>query len=203
MPKILIACEQSQVVCLAFRKKGLNAFSNDILPCYGNHPEWHIIGDAQFVVKGNNTFKLQDGNNIKVVGHWDLIIAHPPCTMLSHVSAVALSKGLHTKKDIERAASFFLSMLNAPCKHIAVENPAPLKIAKLPKYNQIIQPYNFGHPFSKRVCLWLKNLPPLLPTLGYYNKYKSWHDCSNSPSRRARTFEGIAEAMANQWGSLV
>lgn len=202
--KILIACEQSQVVCAAFRKLGFEAYSNDLLKCYGNHPEWHIIGDAQLVIKGCAAFHLQNGSTVEIESQWSLIIAHPPCTMLTHVSAVAFAKGLHTNEDIKHAASFFLSMLNAPCDLIAVENPAPMKIAGLPKYQQIIQPYNFGHPFSKRVCLWLKGLPPLIPTRGYYVKHEQWiKHCSGCSRRRAKTFEGIAEAMALQWGGLL
>lgn len=202
--KVLIACEQSQVVCSAFRSLGFEAYSNDLLPCYGGHPEWHIVGDAQLIVEGCAAFPLQDGCTVNIDGRWSLIIAHPPCTMLTHSSAVALSKGLHTLEDVKQAASFFLSMLHAPCDLVAIENPAPMRLAGLPKYQQIIQPYNFGHPFSKRVCLWLKNLPPLIPTRGYYVEHAQWlRHCSGTPRRRSKTFEGIAEAMALQWGSLL
>lgn len=203
MDKVLIACEQSQVVCAAFRTIGIEAYSNDILPCYGGHPEWHIIGDAAQVVKGKNKFNLQNDYNVVVEGEWDLIIAHPPCTMLTHSSAVALANGKHTIEDVERAACFFMEMLNAPCRHVAVENPAPMKIAGLPPYAQVIQPYQFGHPYSKRVCLWLKNLPPLLPMGAYYTTHRQWiKHCAGSPRRRSKTFEGIAAAMAAQWGTL-
>ena len=202
--RVLIACEQSQVVCSAFRRLGYEAFSNDIENCYGGHPEWHIIGDAQHVVKGHAAFNLQSGGTLLVDGSWDLLIAHPPCTMLTHCSAVALSKGLHSIDDVKKGAQFFLNMLNAPVKMVAVENPAPMKIAGLPPYNQIVQPYNFGHPFSKRACLWLKNLPPLIPVRGYYVEHKQWlKHCAGNPRRRSKTFEGIAEAMALQWGSLL
>lgn len=202
--RVLIACEQSQVVCSAFRRLGYEAFSNDIENCYGGHPEWHIIGDAQHVVKGHAAFNLQSGGTLLVDSSWDLLIAHPPCTMLTHCSAVALSKGLHSIDDVKKGAQFFLNMLNAPVKMVAVENPAPMKIAGLPRYNQIVQPYNFGHPFSKRACLWLKNLPPLIPVRGYYVEHKQWlKHCAGNPRRRSKTFEGIAEAMALQWGSLL
>lgn len=201
--RVLIACEQSQTVCLAFRALGHEAYSNDVLPCYGGHPEWHIIGDARRVVKGHGWFNTEFGTIVSCPGNWDIIIAHPPCTMLTHVSAVALSKGLHTMDDIEEARSFFLDMFNAPAERVAVENPAPMKICRLPKYTQIIQPYQFGHPYSKRVCLWLRNLPTLLPMRGYYEEHRQWlKHCSRRPARRAKTFEGIAEAMAEQWGSL-
>ena len=202
MSNILIACEQSQVVCAAFRHAGYTAFSNDLLPCYGGHPEWHLIGDAAQVVKGG-CWQTESGASI-FVEKWDLIIAHPPCTMLTHVSAVALSKGLHTLEQVKEGARFFMEMLNAPCEHVAVENPAPMKIANLPPYNQIVQPYMFGHKYSKRVCLWLRNLPPLIPMLGYYTEHLQWNKhCAGNARRRSRTFEGIAEAMAYQWGGLL
>lgn len=201
--KVLIACECTQVVCAAFRAVGVEAYSNDIMPCLGSHPEWHIIGDAREVVKGTNRFITEFGNVVSIKGSWDIVIAHPPCTMLTHSSAVALAKGQHTMADIEEARSFFLDMLNAPAQHVAVENPAPMKICGLPKYTQLIQPYQFGHPYSKRVCLWLRNLPPLLPMRGYYVEHQQWlRHCSSAQHRRARTFDGIAEAMAEQWGSL-
>lgn len=203
--KVLIACEQSQVVCSAFRRLGIEAYSNDILPCYGGHPEWHILGDARRVVKGLGFFPLENGHVLNMGREfWGMIIAHPPCTMLTHSSAVALSQGKHDMEDVKNAALFFLQMLYAPCRMVAVENPAPMAIAKLPRYSQIIQPYNFGHPFSKRVCLWLRGLPPLLPMSGYYTEHQEWvKHCAGNARRRSKTFEGIAEAMAAQWGSLL
>lgn len=201
--RVLIACERSQVVCAAFRAVGVEAYSNDILPCLGSHPEWHIIGDARETVKGANRFITEFGNIVTIEGNWDIVIAHPPCTMLTHSSAVALAKGLHSMEDIREARRFFLDMLNAPAERVAVENPAPMKICGLPNYTQVIQPYQFGHPYSKRVCLWLRNLPPLLPMRGYYVEHQQWlRHCSSAQHRRARTFDGIAEAMAEQWGSL-
>lgn len=201
---VLVACERSQVVCSAFRALGHSAYSNDILPCLGLHPEWHIIGDAAQVIEGMSIFNTEFGNIVTIKGRWDLIIAHPPCTMLTHSSAVALSQGKHTLEDVKAGSIFFMKMLNAPASRVAVENPAPMKCAGLPGYSQIIQPYQFGHPYSKRVCLWLKNLPPLLPTRGYYVEHEPWlRHCSSSQHRRARTFEGIAEAMALQWGGLL
>lgn len=203
-PQVLIACEQSQVVCMAFRKAGYAAYSCDILPCYGGHPEWHIVGDAAQVINGHGEYTLENGTKINVPRSWTLIIAHPPCTMLTHSSAVALSKGLHTKEDIEKARSFFMTMLEAPAQYVAVENPAPMKFIGLPRYNQIVQPYDFGHPFSKRVCLWLRNLPPILPMRAAYTTHRQWlKHCAGNPRRRSKTFEGIAEAMAMQWGSLL
>lgn len=201
---VLVACEQSQVVCLAFRALGIEAYSCDILPCYGGHPEWHIMCDARRVVKGIGCFPLECGDNLIVTGRWSMVIAHPPCTMLTHSSAVALSKGLHTLDNVREGADFFMEMLSAPSPFVAVENPAPMKIAGLPGYNQIIQPYDFGHPYSKRVCLWLRGVPPLLPTRGYYVEHRQWlKHCAGNSRRRSRTFEGIAEAMACQWGALL
>lgn len=199
---VLIACEQSQTVCTAFRRLGFSAYSNDIEKCYGGHPEWHILGDALIAIQPGRDVTLENGTNWRTP-QWDLIIAHPPCTMLCHVSAVALSQKKHTMEDVSRGAQFFMEILEAPCPRIAVENPAPLKIAKLPRYNQIIQPYEFGHPFSKRVCLWLKNLPPLIATC-YQPEHKEWHEhCSSTSKRRSKTFEGIAQAMSEQWGEQI
>ena len=204
VPKVLVACEQSQVVCKAFRENGLNAYSNDLNPCYGGCPEWHIIGDARRVIQGDGRFLLETGDNLLVFGRWDLIIAHPPCTMLTHSSAVALAQGKHTLEDVKEGTVFFLQMLNAPANMVCVENPAPMKIAQLPPYSQIVNPFNFGHPYSKRACLWLRNLPPLQPTRGYYTEHRQWvKHCAGNSRRRAKTFEGIAEAMAIQWGALL
>lgn len=201
---ILIACEQSQTICKAFRHLGFSAYSNDIEPNYGGHPEWHIIGDALEVVKAGQAFKTESGTITPVVDKWNLIIAHPPCTMLTHASAVARSKGLHTQDDIEKATQFFMAMLNAPADHVAIENPAPLKDIGLPRYQQILQPYEFGERFSKRVCLWLVNLPPLICEGGLVPEHKQWlKHCNHTGKRRSKTFEGIAKAMANQWGGWI
>lgn len=197
--KVLIACEQSQTIANAYRARKIEAYSCDILPCYGGHPEYHIIADARHVIKGHGTWSTETGAEVKTTGAWDIIIAHPPCTMLTHVSAVALAQGKHTIQDVEEAAKFFLEMLNAPCDRVAVENPAPMKIAKLPPYNQIIQPWQFGEQYSKRVCLWLRGLPPLLPTC-YVPIHRQWHKhCSSTSKRRSKTFQGIADAIAQQW----
>lgn len=197
--KVLIACEQSQTIANAYRSRNIDAYSCDILPCYGGHPEYHIIGDARYVIKGHGTWASENGTKITITGAWDIIIAHPPCTMLTHVSAVALSQGKHTLQDVEEAAQFFMDMLNAPCDRVAVENPAPMKIANLPPYNQIINPWQFGEPYSKRVCLWLRGLPPLLPTC-YVLNHRQWNKhCSSTPQRRSKTFQGIADAISQQW----
>lgn len=201
---ILIACEQSQVVCAAFRRAGFEAFSSDIERCRGGHPEWHIEGDCLRLLDGFCDFVTADGRPHRLDGRWDLLIAHPPCQMLTHCGAQHYTSGRHSYTDVVEAARFFLRMLAADCRHIAVENPAPMKVAGLPPYSQIIQPYQFGHPYSKRVCLWLRNLPPLIPMTGYYEKHAPWlGHCSGRPARRAQTFAGIAEAMAAQWGDVI
>lgn len=201
---VLVACEESQAVCKAFRNQGFTAFSCDIQPCSGNHPEWHICDNAERVVLGSGNFRLQSGQVLNIRTAWDLIIAHPPCTMLTKSSAVAYSKGLHTDEMIRQARAFFMAMWMAPCEHIAVENPIPMQRAQLPPYTQIIQPWFFGHEFSKATCLWLKNLPPLLPTYAKPVEIKQYlRHCSHSPKRRSKTFPGIAEAMATQWSDCL
>ena len=219
---VLVACEESQRVCIAFREKGHNAFSCDIMECSGGHPEWHIQGDALPLLNGNCRFDTMDGKEHWIECKWDLIIAHPPCTYLTAASAVRLFNKDHTIKDPERfqkgirAAAFFEKLLNADCDQIAIENPVPMKCFSLPHYSQIIEPFMFGDPWRKRTCLWLKNLPELIPTNtvepqglwvgstcanrdpNIYTKYKL---ASNRDSRtRAKTFPGIAKAMAEQWG---
>jgi hypothetical protein len=203
--RVLIACEESQTVCKAFRAKGFDAYSCDIQDCSGGHPEWHLKGDVlQHINKG-----------------WDLIIAHPPCTYLSKAGARWLYAGgkvneARMKQGLE-AKAFFQAMLDAECKYIAVENPTPLKVYQLPEASQAIQPWQFGHPYSKRTLLWLKNLPKLIPTniLTDYRPYlpsntggkKRGQSYSIGVSKNAKesskTFKGVAEAMADQWGAIL
>ena len=157
------------------------------------------------------------------VGEWDLIIAHPPCTYLSNAGAASLYKIINGKTYIERerfekgmdAREFFMIFYNAKCRRIAIENPTPSAVYRLPKYDWTIQPYQFGHPYSKRTCLWLKGLPPLIPT-ELCEPICSWvsggsKKADGSPrknkgtairdsKRRSKTFSGIAKAMADQWG---
>lgn len=164
---ILISCEESQTVCKAFRERGFNAFSCDIQPCSGGHNELHFLGDCLEIIK-NKGGKLENGQEHFINGDWDLIIAHPPCTYFSVAGSRYLrSNGVlnedRYKKGLE-AKDFFMSIYNLEVPHLAIENPVQLKIYNMPKYSQEIQPYFFGHPFSKKTRLWLKNLPPLLPT---------------------------------------
>ena len=194
MLKILIACEESQVVCKAFRDKGHEAFSCDILPCSGGHPEWHIQGDV---------LEHLDKD-------WDIIIAHPPCTYLSNAGARHLyPKGILNKERAEKgfkAKDFFMKLFNAPCDKIVIENPIPSKLFNLPPYTQIIQPFEHGHPFSKRTCLWIKGLPNIEPSNIVDNIQSTkiagnWFNKGgkNRQINRSKTFPGIAKAMADQW----
>ncbi len=218
---VLIACEESQRVCCAFRNKGHDAFSCDLQTPSGGHPEWHILGDAVALINGYCRFETMDGQFHSVSGKWDLIIAHPPCTYLTKASAVRMRiKGEINKDRYKKAMEgkeLFSQFLNADCPKIAVENPVPMKMVGLPPCSQIIEPYEFGHPYSKKTCLWLKNLPPLMPTEiivgsgvvpyvngGCKNKDGSYRRFTGRRERdmksRSKTFDGIAEAMAEQWG---
>lgn len=195
--RVLVACEESQRVCIEFRRLGHEAYSCDIEPCSGGHPEWHLQQDVTELLK------------IK----WDLIIAHPPCTYLSNAGARFLyPKGELNEERLQKglkAKEFFMKLWNADCPRIAVENPIPSKVYGLPEYSQTIQPYEFGHPYSKKTCLWLKGLPKLQPTEiipeseiqstkiagNWFNK-----GGKDRQKNRAKTFPGIAKAMAEQWG---
>jgi hypothetical protein len=193
--KILIACEESQAVCKAFREKGHEAYSCDILPCSGGHPEWHIQGDA--IVEAYS-------------GKYDMMIAHPPCTYLSNAGARFLyPKGELNQERLNKgleAKDFFMKLLNAPIEKICVENPVQSKVFGIKRYDQVIEPYYFGHPFKKKTCLWLKNLPELQPT-NLLEKPQSTKVAGNwfnkggkeRQKNRSKTFQGIADAMAEQW----
>lgn len=209
--KILIACEESQRVCTAFRKKGHEAYSCDLQACSGGHPEWHIMQDVIPILNGNCEFETVDRTKHKIEGKWDLIISHPPCTYLSNAGARFLyPKGVlnETRLNLGLAAKeFFMKLYNADCEKICVENPIPSRVFGLPKYSQTVQPYEHGHPLKKKTCFWLKNLPLLQPTNivdvrestkiagNWFNK-----GGNDRQKNRAKTFEGIAEAMAEQWG---
>lgn len=219
--KILVACEESQAVCKAFRARGHEAYSADIQEPSGGHPEWHILGDVLPLINGDCTFFTMDGGAHNISGEWDLIIAHPPCTYMTNAGAVRMRvKGQIVQErynKVMEAKAFFMEFYNAQCPRVAIENPTPMKIINLPEYTQAIQPYQYGHPYSKRTCLWLKNLPPLQPTKilafhepyvnggckdahGNYRKFQGRKE--RDPKIRSKTFPGIAEAMADQWGCL-
>jgi site-specific DNA-cytosine methylase len=194
--KVLIACEESQAVTIAFRKLGHEAYSSDIQECSGGYPEWHIKGDVLDI--------LDKG--------WDLIIAHPPCTHLAVSGARWFKEGVKPKYLQDEAADFFMKFINANCKYIAVENPVCIMSSRYKKPNQIINPFQFGHPEQKKTCLWLKNLPNLNETYNVYHYMMSlpikertrihWLG-SNKSKERSKTFQGIADAMANQWSKFI
>lgn len=209
---VLIACEESQTVCLAFREKGHNAFSCDLQEPSGGHPEFHVLGDVTPLLNGHYRFQTMDGKTHEIPGSWDLIIAHPPCTYFCKLGTSNLyRKG---KFNVERwnagleMKKFFLSILNANCPRICVENPTPCKRWELPPYSMACQPWEFGEPYSKRTCLWLKGLPYLMPTCiaSEYTPYVNdtqLYTFTNHAERsryRSKTFRGIAMAMAEQWG---
>ena len=209
--KVLVACEESQTVCKAFRSRGHEAYSCDILDCSGGHPEWHIREDALQALKAGNITTM-DGYTHHI-NQWDLLIAHPPCTYLSGAGSRWLYKGGELNRDRYslgvKAKEFFMSFYNAPIGKICVENPTPSKIYGLPPHSQVVQPYEYGEMYQKRTLLWLKGLPPLHPTRIIANPIPTskslWFTLGCGEERRRRrskTFTGIAEAMAEQWGGL-
>lgn len=200
---VLIACEESQTVCKAFRSKGHNAFSCDVVNCSGGYPEWHIKSDVLPLLNGHCEFYTSDNTHHFINDSWDLIIAHPPCTYLTKASATRLfPNGVidNNRYSLGLAArDFFISILNADCKKICVENPTPLSIFELPAATQVIEPFYFGDPFTKRTLLWLKGLPILFPTCMCIPE-NSYVLTTSSAKKRSKTFTGIAAAMAEQWG---
>ena len=211
---ILVACEESQRVCEAFRKLGGKAYSCDIMECSGGHPEWHIMQDAIPLLNGKCSFKTMDGVEHSIDGKWDLIIAHPPCTYLSNAGARFLyPKGVLNEERLAKgmiAKDFFMHFYNADCDRIAIENPIPSKVYGLPPYTQTIQPWMFGHPVQKKTCLWLNGLPELQPTNVVEERQSTkipgnWFNSGGKERQknRAKTFLGIAKAMAEQWMPLL
>jgi len=206
MAKILLACEESQAVTIEFRKLGHEAFSCDLFSCSGGHPEWHMQ---------KNVVPLLEQK-------WDMIIAFPPCTFLAvtgnrwfDINKYGV-KAIKRHEDRKKAIKFFMTIANADCDKIAIENPVGVMSTEWRKPNQIIHPYHFGDEVEKKTCLWLKGLPELEPTnivdVPPRVKYKSggsispWYVATwNLPKKerakaRSKTFPGIAKAMANQWG---
>lgn len=204
--KVLIACEESQTVCKAFRELGFEAYSCDLQECRGGKPEWHIIRDA-----------VKEAYS----GRYDFMIAHPPCTYLSKAGArwMYSKAGVIDRDRFQKAINakqFFDLLLNAPIQYIAIENPTPLRIVSLPPFSQAIQPYEHGHPYSKRTLLWLKNLPLLKPTkiIGDYKPYlpsntggkkkgQKYHYTTITQKESSKTFEGVAKALAFQYGNFI
>lgn len=221
--RVLVACEESQAVTKELRRLGHEAYSCDIIECSGGHPEWHIKGDALRLINGNCAFTTCDGEQHHISERWDMLIAHPPCTYLSNAGARWLYAGKKLNEERYQlgleAKAFFLAFLNADCSRVAVENPIPSSVYGLPAYTQIIQPYEYGHHWSKKTCLWLRGLDPLKPTeivedhkpfcsSGSYSsthdpKYKGASRKGGSAKSRSKTFSGVARAMAEQWAGQV
>ena len=222
MLKVLVACEESQRVCTEFRKLGHEAYSCDVQEPSGGRPDWHILGDAVPVLRGGQIVTMDGVSHY--VDKWDLIIAHPPCTYISNAGACRLypRKGqldqARYQKGIE-AKNFFMKFYNAPCDHVAIENPIPSKVFNMPPYTQIIQPYEHGEPYSKKTCLWLRGLPEIKPS-NIVSEYKPYVSCGTSANKgnkdkagvsrsggaskvRSRTFVGIAKAFATQWSEYL
>lgn len=197
--RVLVACEFSGTVRDAFIARGHSAISCDLLPCESKGPDGHAVHIQGDLLDHGGLFatirrSLGDG--------WepDLIIAHPPCTHLA-VSGARWFK--YKQEEQKRAVAFFMEMVNAPARMVAVENPISIMSSRYRKPDQIIQPWQFGHGETKATCLWLKNLPLLRPTNIVSGREARVHRMPPSPDRwkeRSRTFPGIAEAMANQWG---
>ncbi len=236
MKNVLIACEESQTVCKAFRKLGFNAYSCDILPCSGGHPEWHLHCDVLGVIRDKRG-TLETGDEFVLDGEWDLMIAHPPCTYLSVSGARWYyhpeDKDLPIEQrrphpnfptraqDRKEAIDFFLALANADIPRIAIENPVGIMSKLFHKPNQIVQPYWFGDEATKTTCLWLKDLPQLIPTkivgkgervvLSSGKSLPKWYsDSFNTKistemrrTLRSKTFQGFADAMAEQWSKLL
>ena len=228
MSRILVACEESQAVTIELRKFGQEAYSCDIQECSGGHPEWHTQTDVLKILNGNCSFKTMDGIEHTINDEWDMIIAFPPCTHLAVSGAAHFAKKREDGRQRE-GIEFFMSILNADCDKIVVENPIGIisgnYIGKhfpelkekygLPiKPSQIIQPWMFGHPESKATCLWNKGVPLLKETNNVKlemlelpkNKQQRLHYLPPSKNRaklRSKTFPGIAKAMAEQWGGLL
>lgn len=229
---VLIACEESQTVCNAFRARGHRAFSCDIQESSGGHPEWHIKGDVLPILDGNCTFQTEDTHTHTQCGRWDLIIAHPPCTFLAASGNRWFNVDRYGElardriKDREKALAFFMQFTKADCKRVAIENPIGYISTHYRKPDQIIQPWQFAlseeENVEKSTCLWLKGLNTLTPihkqkpeieyfcwttesgrkkrqTMWYYNTRRL--GANKRAKAASKTFPGIADAMAEQWGN--
>lgn len=215
---ILVACEESQAVTIELRRLGHNAFSCDIEPETGGHPEWHIRQDVLPLLDGDCEFNTVDGEHHVIVGEWDMLIAFPPCTDLA-VSGAAWFEQKRKDGRQQQSIEFFMRFVNAQCKHIMIENPVGIMSSHYRKPDQIIQPYMFGHSESKKTCLWLKNLPLLqatnilsIPENGRWSNqtpsgqnklmvdgvWIGFNDPRTS-KLRSKTYPGIATAIAEQF----
>lgn len=238
VPKVLVACEESQAVTIAMREIGIEAYSCDIIECSGGHPEWHIQGDVLKVLNPSMhslgvfetydeewhgiEFRTMDGKMHSIEGKWDLLIAHPPCTFLTVTGNRWFNverygeKAIQRAKDREEAVEFFMVFANADCEHICIENPVGCMSTRWRKADQIIQPWMFGDEAEKKTCLWLIGLDPLVPTkivtppprqtFKSGNTMPQWYaEAWKLPKEersrlRSKTFQGIADAIAAQWG---
>lgn len=222
--RVLVACEESQEVCKAFRELGHEAYSCDIQECSGGHPEWHIQGNVLPLLNGDCTFQTADTHTHTQCGEWDLIIAHPPCTDLAVSGAAWFAEKQHDMRQ-QKSCVFFMYFVLAHCKRIAIENPVGIMSTVYRKPDQIIHPWQFGDNHEKTTCLWLKGLPKLTPEVKEKPEleYFEWVDKKTgktkrqpkwfadawklSPEERARvrskTFPGIAKAMAEQWSAYI
>lgn len=190
MAKILIACEESQKVCLAFRRQGYESYSCDVEPCSGGHPEYHIKQDIREIVSKYD---------------WDLMIAHPPC---DHLAVSGARWFAWKRKDgrQQKAMEFFRFLATVNIPKIAIENPVGIMSTKFKEPDQYIQPYQFGHGETKKTCLWLKNLPLLKPineVEGRENRIWKMPPSKDRGKQRSKTYPGIADAMAKQWGEIL
>ena len=202
---VLVACEESQAITMAFRERGFRSFSADLkLIRSTKRPDYHIPGDVTPLLKGCTNFMTQVGD-MHYLRKWHLIIAHPPCTYLCKVSSV------HMKHDgkidpqryemMQKAREFFMTCYNAAAPYVAVENPLPMALANLPKPSCFIQPYWYGERYSKKTLFWLRNLPPLMPDCENPDYKEFVH--SSRGLYRSRTFDGVAKAIAWQWGNYI
>ena len=209
--QVLIACEESQAVCKAFRELGHEAYSCDIIECSGGHPEWHIMQDVLTILNPEPLpfdpgqgigFFTDDGEWHFIDNKWDMIIAFPPCTDLA-VSGARYFKEKQADGRQQRSVDFFMKFVNADCPMIAIENPIGIMSTKYRRPDQIIQPWQFGHGETKATCLWLKGLPLLQPTQVVEGRnHRVWRmpPSKDRAKLRSKTFPGIAKAMAEQWG---
>lgn len=222
----MVACEESQAVTMELRRLGHEAYSCDTEPSSGEHVEWHIQQDVLPLLNGKCYFKTSDGVLHDTVDRWqwDMIIAFPPCTHLCSAGQHWFTRGFKDTKLRDDAISFFMAIANTACEKIAIENPIGIMSTRWRKPDQRIQPWQFGHPYTKTTCLWLKNLPHIMPTKilkkpetgwenqaftksgkygGFINrdsegKILAWND-PRTAKLRSRTFPGVAKAMAEQW----
>lgn len=235
--KVLVACEESQTVCKAFRQRGHEAYSADILEPSGGHPEWHILGDVLPLINGRCNFRTMDGEEHNITGRWDMLIAFPPCTFLTSAGTRHYSLRCNSAEKVnarlaerEKAAAFFMEFANADCERIVIENPVGYMNTHYRKPDQIIHPYYFANDendtenyYKKRTCFWLKGVSPLKrktmlapppplyicdgnkcrgKAIGWCEGIKGTHGGQAGRARaRSKTFPGVGNAMAEQWGT--